>query len=311
MNNFQENPIKTKVVVPVGINAERIDIFLSKYFEKFSRSFFAKLIDNKKIKVNQKIVAKGGFIIKSGDILEIEFPEARDVIIAHQIDKSLGIKIIYEHEHFLIVFKPAGMIIHPASSFSKEMTLSDWLVDKFKELKGVGFSNRPSIVHRLDKDTSGLVIVARTNYAHAIFTKLFKDRLIEKYYLAIVNGIVIKDGFVDSAIQRDNFIKTKMVCHPFIGRPSKTFYEVLETFGSYTFLLIKPVTGRTHQIRVHLKSIGFPIIGDAVYYKKSEIIKRQALHAYKLSFEFDNKSFVFWHNLPLDMQQALANLKLV
>lgn len=215
----------------------------------------------------------------------------------------------------MVVNKPSNLVVHPPRVTSKDVTLIDWLVHTFNELEQVGYADRPGIVHRLDKNTSGLMLVARNNCAHALLCDMFKKRTIQKTYLALVTGHPDKEGTIDFAIMRHQTKRNTMM-HVRPGshtngkvREACTHYRVLEYFDDCSLVQIKPITGRTHQIRVHFAALGHALVGDYVYGKKSKTIKRQALHAYKLSFKFNGKQYEFCQNPPEDFQNFLEILR--
>lgn len=357
----------------------RLDLFLADKFKDFSRSFLKKLIDQNKVKIDNKIINRSSFIVKPGNKLEIEFTDTRAVGEFLKLPKQdLGIRVLYETPSFLIVYKPAGILVHIPHTHSTEITLVDWLLNYFKDLedqnsifsiqkniqennssinanlstnKNINFNNslssnynqnfyltnnsgdnlnsnlsnnasldynfranlsknflRPGIVHRLDKDTSGILVVAKTPQAQAYFSDLFKNRKIEKTYLAVVSGHPEKSGTIKSNIIRNQKHKQKMTISEIDGRTARTSWQVLEYLKDAALLEVKPFTGRTHQIRVHLESIGHPIIGDIVYGQKSDLINRQALHAYKLKFDFENIAYIFSWYMPKDMQELISKL---
>ena len=220
----------------------------------------------------------------------------------------MGIRILYEHTDFFIVYKPAGILVHAPTHYSEIPTLVDWLVHECKELASVGYADRPGIVHRLDKDTSGILVVPRNNCAHAYFSRLFAQRLMSKKYLALVHGNPPETGIIDYAITRHPTQKHKMTHTMGFGREATTHYQVLEYFADSALVEVHPVTGSTHQIRVHFASIGHPIMGDAVYGTHCESISRQALHAYQLSFIYQDQYYSFWHDMPLDMKNLRNSL---
>jgi 23S rRNA pseudouridine1911/1915/1917 synthase len=295
------------------IAGQRIDKFMAQQFPRYSRSFFQRLIEQQFITLNEKPVEKTGVILKAGDLVSVQFPPTRGdtpIIISY----NPGIEIVFAHEQFFIVYKPASILVHPAPTTSTtEVTLVDWLLSQYNELRSVGSVDRPGIVHRLDKDTSGILIIPRTNYAHTIFGNLFKNRQIEKTYYAVVQGHPPKQGTIDLPIGRDPVTKTKMKAFTTavenVTRPAVTHYKVMEYFKDSALVEVKPVTGRTHQIRVHLAAIGHPIIGDATYGKKSKLIERHALHAYRIAFIFDNIPYAFSHEVPEDFKKLIESLK--
>lgn len=287
----------------------RLDQYLAQQFAHYSRSFFGVLIEEQGITVNNVIAKKNGVKLKSGDIVIVSFPPAR---IAKEYSQkeldALGVEVVFEHKDFLVIYKPAGVLVHPPSEKSESISLVDWILNKFKTIKEVGYTDRPGIVHRLDKDTSGIMIIVRNNAAHATISNMFKERKMHKTYLAIVKGHPEKTGSIDFSIGRHIKHRKKMAHVP-TGRTALTHYKVLEYFEDCSLVEVTLITGRTHQIRVHFATSGHPLIGDILYGRPSKQIKRQALHAHKLSFTYKDKEFSFQKEVPKDFENILKMLK--
>lgn len=291
-------------------NYSRLDLFLSAQFPEYSRSYFKTLVEEGHILVNDKPASKAGLTIKTGDNVVVNFPAARTFTEHHETPqcKDSGIELIFEHSDFAIIYKPAGIVTHHVNKRSSEFSLVDWLTYKFSHIKDVGYSDRPGIVHRLDKDTSGLMIIVLNNKGHKEIGKLFHDRLIKKTYYALVQGHTEKTGMIDAPIGRHNTVRNKMtIIHT--GRNAVSEYEVVHYYENHTLLKFFPKTGRTHQIRVHCASIKHPLEGDVLYGTPSKLIKRHALHASALEFEYEGKTYKFEKELPEDFKKMLHNLK--
>lgn len=287
---------------------ERIDRVLSAQFEQ-SRSYFQQIITQECVSVNGIAVKKASLLVQRGDRIEVILPATRAMGALPLPAHDIGASVIATHDDFIIVYKPTGLIIHAANKYNERVTLVDWLVHTFNDLASIGSADRPGIVHRLDKDTSGLVLVPRTNIAHAHFSKLFQKRLMEKTYLAIVQGHPAQTGSIDFPIGRDNKHMHKMTHRPQLGREALTHYRVVEYLTDAALLEVKPVTGRTHQIRVHCAAIGHPILGDATYGQPHPLITRQALHAHQLSFDYKDQHISCWHDMPEDMRALVLALR--
>ena len=290
----------------------RIDVLLSQRLSLYSRTFFQKLITKKCVKINGKIATKSKTLIKENDEISITFPENKTVSPKKIIDTDLGVEIIHEHPDFFIINKPAGLVVHKPSDTKygeSIITLADWMLSKFSELQSVGESDRPGIVHRLDKNTSGIMIIPRKNHVHAIFGDLFRNRKIQKKYVAVVQDHPDKEGTIDFPIARHPKIKIKMTHDVPSGKQSKTNYKVLEYFKDSTLVEAKPITGRTHQIRVHFAAIGHSLIGDTTYGKKSKLINRHALHAQEISFPYKEKDYSFSCKPPEDFSKLTEVLR--
>jgi 23S rRNA pseudouridine1911/1915/1917 synthase len=306
-----ENLVKTPDIFTLSAapaqEGMRLDSFLSMHLATHSRTYFQKLIQEGQVQVNGITTTKPGHHLTNTDTIQVTVP-VLDLGKPKDLDPNLKIRIVFEHEHFLIIEKPAFLSVHAPHPTSQEASLIDWILANYNEIKGVGSADRPGIVHRLDKNTSGLLIIARSNYAHLKFGAMFHDRTIKKSYLALVHGHPDRVGSIDFSINRDPVQKTKMT-HQAGGRTALTHYNVREYFEKHTLLEAHPVTGRTHQIRVHVAAIGYPIVGDATYGTASSEINRQALHAYKLSFIFDNQEYNFTCEPPEDFQKLKDQLK--
>ncbi len=320
------------VHVPEGSASSRFDSALATLLPAYSRSFFQHIIKEGYACLNGKQITKSSCPVKALDTIMINFPPKRALehtaIVEMVKNKNLDIEVLHENDHFLIIYKPANIMVHAPSERSLAVTLVDWLLVNYPGISQVGYSDRPGIVHRIDKDTSGLLIVPRTPYAHAAFSRLFKDRSIHKTYLAVVEGHPDPSGTIDIPIGRSPQ-GNKMAAFPEYkaatdsGTPTTckfargsrrirhaiTHYAVKQYFEHNALIQATIITGRTHQIRVHCAAIGHSIVGDPVYGKKSKFIKRQALHAYSLSFQFDGKEHRFCKEAPEDFQGLLTVLK--
>ena len=297
---------------------QRLDVFIASQFPSYSRSFFEKLIKQKNITINDKPIHRKSTPVMANDTISITFPDTKkDPVEIKKNVESLHVQIAHEHPHFLVINKPAKLLVHAPHAESEAITLVDWLIAKFDDIRSIGSDDRPGIVHRLDKDTTGLIIIPRNNCAHAYFSDLFKNRKIQKTYLAIVKGHPDKEGEIDLEIARNPYDRNKMthVTGKNVSkikskiRQAKTFYKIIEYFDEYSLVEAKPVTGRTHQIRVHFAGIGHPLLGDPVYGEKSKIISRHALHAQKLEFEFEGEKFCIIQNAPQDFKKAIKFLQ--
>lgn len=301
------------LIVPQEEEPKRADLFISQQFPLYSRTFFQTLIDQDLVTVNNK-KAKPSTVIKPFDTITVQIPPVPTInyVPNDEIKKKLAefdVQIVHEEQEFLIISKPAGLMTHKPSVYNSEVTLVDWLLSEWHQLALVGHHDRPGIVHRLDKDTSGLMIIPRTNHAHMIVSDLFKQRAIKKKYSALVHGHPDRTGTVRFPIARDTVNRNKMTHKNQSGRAAVTHYTVKEYFENTSLIELSPVTGRTHQIRVHCAAIGHPLIGDHLYGTKSPLIKRHALHATSLAFAFNGKPFVFEQEMPADMQQVINQLK--
>jgi len=282
----------------------RLDVFLSEARPEFSRSYLQRLIEDRHVAVNGG-AARANYKLRAGDRVELSIPDP--VPLATAAAEDIALQIVYEDEAFLVVDKPAGMVVHPAPGHAGG-TLVNALLHHCSGLPGIGGVERPGIVHRLDKETSGLLVVAKTDAALRSLSAQFKDRRIEKEYVALVRGRV-KDlrGSISSPIGRHKVHRKKMSADA--GREALTYYEVVERFAGYCYLRLFPKTGRTHQIRVHLASIGHPVLGDKLYGGKSPArlrkISRHALHARKLKLRHPSSSRLMVFDSPLPEDMAL------
>lgn len=285
----------------------RLDIFLAEAQSEVSRSRIKKLIEEQRVTVNGSAVS-AHYKLKSGDRVELCVPAPAPM---DALAEPIALNIVYEDDCMLAVDKPAGLVVHPAPGHQTG-TLVNALLHHCSYLAGIGGVQRPGIVHRLDKDTSGLVMVAKTDAAHQSLTRQFKDRTLTKVYLALVKGKVASDnGIIDSPIGRHKIHRKKMTSGAPHGREAKTRYEVIQRFGHFTYLRLYPKTGRTHQIRVHLASIKHPVLGDTLYGgsldPKYPGLSRQALHAHRLELLHpeSGQPLVLESPLPPDMAAYL------
>lgn len=260
----------------------RIDAYLRSYTE-LSRSRISTLMLEGALRVDGVIQVKPSFRVEAGQKLELSIPEVRPVAIEPQ---NIPIDILYQDSDVVIVNKPCGMVVHPAAG-NEDRTLVNALLYHVKDLSGIGGEMRPGIVHRLDKDTSGLILIAKNDKAHTVLSEQFKERSMEKHYRAVAFGnFPNESGLIDAPIARHPVDRKKMAIVPG-GKPSQTEWKVLEHLRSAAYLDVHLLTGRTHQIRVHMYSIGHPLLGDRIYapnIKTSTHIPRLMLHAYSLSF---------------------------
>ena len=283
----------------------RLDSYVAGALPEVSRTYAQKLIAEGLITVNA-LAAKASRKLVSGDVVSVTVPPPEPCELAAE---DIPLNIVYEDADLLVVDKPAGLTVHPAPG-NPCHTLVNALLFRFPELSGED-AVRPGIVHRLDKDTSGLIIVARNRTAHNRLAAQFKSRSVSKAYLALVRGqISPQEGVIDAPIGRDPKKRQRMAVTG-TGRPARTEYSVVRGFGNYTLIEARPKTGRTHQIRVHLASIGHPVAGDATYGAKSPLLERQFLHAFRLGFRLpsDGRYVEFESPLPPDLLQALEQIE--
>ncbi len=256
----------------------RLDVYLAEKLEK-TRSAVLKAIEEGRVLLNGKPPAKAGVKINIGDVIALDFPEPRPISAAPQ---DIPIDVLYEDNDIVVVNKPQGMVTHPASG-SPDGTLVNALLYRVRDLSGINGEIRPGIVHRLDKDTSGVLVVAKNDAAHLALSKQISSKKALRYYYALVVGNVAQDeGKIEKAIARSKKDRKQMAVSE-EGRNALTLFKVIERFKGYTLLECELRTGRTHQIRVHMKSIGHPVVGDPVYGKPSPLAPAgQLLHAHKL-----------------------------
>ena len=288
----------------------RLDKFLVEMNVPISRSSLQNLIKKGIVTVNREKV-KPSCKLKQKDSVELHLPKEEEIEIKAE---AIPLKIVYEDENLLVVNKSAGMIVHPATNVYSG-TLVNALLHHTRFLSTINGPMRRGIVHRLDKDTSGLLVVAKDNFSHLNLAGQLAERTMKRRYLALVNGQPKKrQGKIEIAIGRHPRERKKISVHTHKGRKALTFYKVIETFPDYSLLELRLGTGRTHQIRVHLSYLGYPIIGDKVYggkkAKKEKLIDRPALHAYRLGFKHPatGHSLEFSVPLPDDFQEALRVL---
>jgi 23S rRNA pseudouridine1911/1915/1917 synthase len=301
-----------KIEVTENENKERLDKFLCRQFPGFSRSHLQKLIKRKLVLVNAKAVLVHHFL-KTGDLVEINPLEPAKIDLTPDAENPLA--IVFEDENFLVINKEAGLAVHPAES-CREKTLANRLLSYLPDLKNVGDDPaRPGIVHRLDKDVSGLMVVAKNQKSFLHLKSQFKTHRVKKEYLALVYGEMNKDeGMIDFPIARGK--EGKFVARPQNqpGKEAVTQYNLREKLSNYSLLKITTLTGRTHQIRVHLTAIDHPILGDEIYKNKKLKTKigidRLFLHASKLAFlGLDGKLLEFNLGLPPELEKILAALR--
>lgn len=286
-------------------NSERLDSYVTNIMDNKSRTYIKELIKEGYIKVNGKIV-KPKYSVKPKDCITISFPKPKIIEIKPE---DIKLDIIYEDENIAIINKPQNMVVHPAKD-NYSGTLVNGLLYHIHPLSNYAGLMRPGIVHRLDKDTSGLLIIAKDNFSHERLTKDFKARKIKRKYYALVHGRVkIDENTIKKPIRRNEIDRRKMEVVEGNGKMAITHYRILKRYEDYTLLEIELETGRTHQIRVHMAYIGHPVVGDKTYSNRKNPfkLKGQLLHAKKIGFIHPLKNYFmeFTSNLPDYFQEIL------
>lgn len=262
---------------------KRIDVFAAENYDELSRSGFKKLIENGGVRVNEKIV-KANYKLRNGDVVTLTIPERETLEILPQ---NIPLDILYEDEDVIVINKPQGMVVHPAPGHYTDTLVNALLYHCGDSLSGINGVLRPGIVHRIDMDTSGVIMAAKNNNAHrSLAAQLAEHSITRKYNAIVYNNIKEDEGTVDKQIGRNPNDRKKMAVLPAGGRRAVTHYRVIERLGKFTFIEAQLETGRTHQIRVHMTSIGHPLLGDQVYGPKKQPFNLigQVLHARVLGF---------------------------
>ncbi|WP_418790520.1 RluA family pseudouridine synthase [Phosphitispora sp. TUW77] len=287
----------------------RLDIFIAGLDSNFSRSRVQKLVESGAVTVNGG-VAKSNYKVREGDFVCVKTisPEQQGVQ-----PENIPLDIVYEDSDLLVVNKPQGMVAHPAAG-NYSGTLVNALLFHCDDLSGINGVIRPGIVHRIDKDTSGLLVVAKNDFAHLSLAEQFKEHSISRKYIALVHGVVMEPGgIVDAPLGRDPRDRKKMAVVTRNAKKAITKYRVLERFNCYSLIECQLETGRTHQIRVHMAYLGHPVVGDPVYGPRKDPLnlKGQALHAFLLGFRHPRtEEFMeFKADIPLYFQELIAWLK--
>lgn len=299
---------KDRLIVPSTYKGTRLDKFVLNEVEDVTRSRIKNLIESGDITVNGDIV-KSGYALRIGDIVE--------VVIDDPIELSLEpydypLDIVYEDDYLAVVNKPRGMVTHPAPA-SPDHTLVNVLLCRLKNLSDINGVIRPGIVHRLDKDTSGLLVVAKTNEAHISLSSQIANKTCRRTYVALVDGVMKNDeGVIIGNIDRSKKDRKLMTVVKEGGRYAETHYKVLERFPRYTYVEYELKTGRTHQIRVHSKYIGHTLVGDYTYGGSTKLFEDgQLLHAKKLEFNhpITNERMEFYSEIPKVFSDVLEKLR--
>lgn len=288
---------------------ERLDAYLAKELDEISRSYIQKLIKEDLVYVNDKHV-KSSYLVKEGDYIKVNLPEPK---ILEIIPEDIPIDIVYEDEDVAIINKPQDMVVHPAPG-NYTGTLVNALLFHIDNLSSINGIIRPGIVHRLDKDTSGLLIIAKNDKAHRILSENLKERNVKRVYISLVHGILSdNEGTVNAPIGRHGTDRKKMTVTQKNSKEAITHYKVLERYDNYSLVEVNLETGRTHQIRVHMAYINHPVVGDPVYSKgKNEFgLDKQMLHAYKLGFSHPStgEHMEFQIDLPEYFKNILDTLE--
>lgn len=299
-----------RIVVDESNSNQRLDKFLSTYFSEFSRSHIAKLIDDENCLVNKKVI-KSSYKLKTGDVIEINIPEAKELEIEKE---DIPLDIVYEDSDILIINKPQGMVVHPANGHY-EHTLVNAILHHCHDLSGINGVMRPGIVHRIDKDTSGLICVAKNDKAHLSLAEQLKDHTMSRTYIALVKGVITENtGEINLPIGRDPHNRQKMAVTRSNSKEAITYFKVLQRFSDHTLVECHLKTGRTHQIRVHLSYIGYPVEGDPLYsgrkydtlYKNGQLLVAVGL---RLIHPSSNKEMEFKIDLPDYFKEVISQLE--
>ena len=294
-----------------GEQASRVDKFLVTCLPDFSRARLQGLIEDGFVLVNGKPAKKSGQAIEAGSEIEVHIPPT---VPANIIGEDILLDIIFENEDLIVVNKPAGMVVHPAAGHSSG-TLVNAVLGYDPDIEGIGGEERPGLVHRLDKDTSGLIVLAKNDKAHRWLQDQFRERKVEKTYLALVDGKPPTPfGRVEAPIGRDPSHRKKMaILRVGKGREAVSEYKTVESFRHHTLLEFHPHTGRTHQIRLHCELLGCPIVGDEVYGKKKQTIplSRHFLHALRLKIILpgEKEPRLFETGLPEELEMVLRMVR--
>ena len=270
-----------ELIVPKEAARLRLDQFLARELPRFSRSRLQQLIRKAFITLNST-PARPRDLIRAGDRIQISEPPLEKI---DNLPEAIPLDVLYEDSDLVVINKPVGLVVHPGAG-QREHTLVNALLHYFPKLSGIGGKERPGIVHRLDKETSGCLVVAKTDEAHRNLSAQFADRAVEKVYLALVTGKLSKSaGLIDQKIGRHPIHRQQMSIQTKRGRAAKTEYRVISSSAKASLIECRLHSGRTHQIRVHLHHLGHPVLGDKVYgAKNAKNFSRQMLHAWKLGF---------------------------
>ena len=317
-----------KFLVNKSNDGKRVDIFLSDNLSLYTRSYIKRLIENRKLKINSDYIIKSSTKIKANDKIQLNISEVnKNNITSNKIE----LDIVHEDNDLLVINKPKGLVVHPGAGNYKN-TLANGLVYKYqKNLSDINGSLRPGIVHRIDKETSGLLVVAKNNFVHSNLSSQFSSHTIKRKYQCLIWGVIRPlSGRIETLITRDKKNRQIMTVSDFKGKKAITNYKTIKTFNlkdipKISFLECELETGRTHQIRVHLKHKGTSLLGDSkygkkknkfkkinqIFLKKLNDIKGQALHAHTLEFTHpkNNKRLNFKSDLPRDFKKMLDYLK--